>query len=128
MEPGKNCRCPALIIYCDFSVILWYSTIIRKCYFRRNKYFIKGALLAIAEFIKMHEEHHVSAISCSNAHAKSKKKTTATNAEDKKIKKRLRDPEVVESMEKPLEEALVYLNHLLKIGEYCAKFKNCSTA
>jgi hypothetical protein len=69
----------------------------------------------------MHEEHHVSPISCSNAHAKSKKKTTATNAEDKKIKKRLRDPEVVESMEKPLEEALVYLNHLLKIGEHVEK-------
>jgi hypothetical protein len=67
----------------------------------------------------------VSPISCSNAHAKSKKKTTATNAEDKKIKKRLRDPEVVESMEKPLEEALVYLNHLLKIGEHCDKLQNC---
>jgi hypothetical protein len=75
----------------------------------------------------MHEEHHVSSISCSNAHAKSKKKTTATNVEDKKIKKRLRDPEVVESMDKPLEEALVYLNHLLKIGEHCDKPKNCST-
>jgi hypothetical protein len=76
----------------------------------------------------MHEEHHVSPISCSNAHAKSKKKTTATNAEDKKIKKRLRDPEVVENMEKPLEEALVYLNHLLKIGEHCDIFKNCPTS
>jgi hypothetical protein len=75
----------------------------------------------------MHEEHHVSPISCSNAHAKSKKKTTATNAEDKKIKKRLRDPELVEKMDKPLEEALVYLNHLLKIGERCYKLKNCST-
>ncbi len=75
----------------------------------------------------MHEEHHVSPISCSNAHAKSKKKTTSTIVEDKKIKKRLRDPELVENMEKPLEEALVYLNHLLKIGGHCAKFKHCST-
>ncbi len=70
----------------------------------------------------MYEEHNVSPISCSNAHAKSKKKMTATNVEDKKIKKRLRDPEVVENMEKPLEEALVYLNHLLKIGKDCSNF------
>ncbi len=67
---------------------------------------------------------HDAPISCSIAHAKPKKKTTATNAEDKKIKKRLRDPEVVENIEKPLEEALVYLNHLLKIGERCDKHKN----
>ncbi len=69
----------------------------------------------------------MSPISCSNAHAKSKKKTTATIVEDKKIKKRMRDPEVVESIEKPLEEALVYLNHLLKIGEHCDMFKKFST-
>jgi len=68
----------------------------------------------------MHDEQS-SAVqnSCSSTQLKTKKKTTAKReeGETKRIKKRLRDAEEVESMEKPLDEALVFLNHLVQIGK-----------
>ena len=85
---------------------------------RRNKYFVKAAHLAIQEFTAMHEELQKTAVISSPVKRKTTCKSEKMAANSKRAKKRLRDADELENIDKPLEEAVVFLNHLLKIGTY----------
>jgi hypothetical protein len=94
--------------------------------FRRNKYFIRAAHLAIDAFIDMHDDQAAATILKPKKKTIVKKEGLETNTK-RGAKKQLRDAAQLEKMEQPLEEALVFLNHLLKIGRHNNSYSDKGT-
>ena len=94
-----------------------HVTLIKKNYFlvRSNKFFIRAAHLIIEAYMAMHDDRLTN-----EGQTRKAKTTAAVIKEDGRTKttakKQLRDAAQVEHVAEPLDEAVLFLNHLLKIG------------